>query len=51
MTTPTALDADSGAELTRLDLDYAIYSLAALGGKRLAAGDEGGRMHWLEIVG
>ncbi len=44
-------DPNSGAETARLDLDYAIYSLAFLGGKRLAAGDSGGRVHWLEIVG
>ncbi len=34
----------------RLEVDFAVFCLVAFGGKRLAAGDSGGRIHWLEIV-
>ena len=37
-------------ETTRLEVDFAALCLAVLGDKRLAAGDSGGRIHWLEIV-
>ncbi len=43
-------DAGTGHELARLEVDFAVNCLAALGGKRLAAGDAGGRIHWLEIL-
>jgi len=37
-------------EITRLDFDAAILSLAVLPDGNLVAGDEIGRLHWLEIV-
>jgi WD40 repeat protein len=43
-------DADTAKELARLEVDFAVLCLAVLGDKRLAAGDGGGRIHWLEIV-
>jgi WD40 repeat protein len=43
-------DAKTGQETARLEVDFAVFCLAALGGKRLAAGDAGGRIHWLEIL-
>ena len=43
-------DAGSGAQLARLEVDFAVICLAVLGVKRLAAGDLGGRIQWLEIV-
>ncbi len=43
---------DIGArrEITRLEVDAPVYCLAALPDGRLAAGDQLGRVHWLEIV-
>lgn len=43
------------AKLARLELDGAVYSLAVLPaadgcGWRLVAGDELGRLHWLELL-
>jgi WD40 repeat protein len=38
------------AEEARLEVDAAVYCLAALSDGHLAAGDKLGRIHWLEIV-
>ena len=43
-------DAKTGQETARLEVDFAVLCLAVLGDRRLAAGDAGGRIHWLEIV-
>ena len=43
-------DLKTGAETARLEVDYAVFALAVLGDKQIAAGDLGGRIHWLEIV-
>jgi WD40 repeat protein len=43
-------DPKSGQELVRLEVDFAVLCLALPGGNRLAAGDAGGRIHWLEIL-
>ena len=43
-------DAKTGQQLVRLEVDFAVTSLATLRGNRLAAGDYGGRIHWLEIL-
>ena len=43
-------DAKTGQETARLEVDFAVLCLAVLGDNRLAAGDSGGRIHWLEIV-
>jgi WD40 repeat protein len=37
-------------EITRLDIDSSVLSLAALPDHRLAAGDATGRVHWLEVI-
>ena len=42
-------DAKSGHELARLEVDFPLTCLTALG-DGLAAGDLGGRIHWLEIL-
>jgi WD40 repeat protein len=41
----------TGREVARLELDAAVICLAALPDGRLLAGDQLGRLHWLEIVG
>ena len=48
-------DPATGEELCRLEVDAAVHCLAVLpaiegDGWRLIAGDESGRLHWLEIV-
>jgi WD40 repeat protein len=37
-------------EITRLEIDGPVASLAQLGFGRLVAGDNFGRLHWLEVV-
>jgi WD40 repeat protein len=37
-------------EISRLEVDAPVICLTALRSNRLAAGDELGRLHWLEIV-
>ena len=44
-------DLKSGAETARLEVDAAVRCLAALSDGRPVAGDQLGRLHWLEIVG
>ena len=44
------MDSKARRELARLEVDFAVSCLAALGGNRLAAGDAGGRIGWLEIL-
>ncbi len=43
-------EGSTGQETARLEVDFAVLSFAVLAEKRLAAGDQGGRIHWLEIV-
>ncbi len=43
-------DVKTGQELARLEVDFDVLCLALLGEKRFAAGDTGGRIHWLEII-
>jgi WD40 repeat protein len=43
-------DIVAGRELTRLEIDAPVRCLAALSNARLVAGDEIGRLHWLECV-
>jgi WD40 repeat protein len=43
-------DAQTGQELARIEVDYAVSCLVILDRKQLAAGDAGGRIHWLEIL-
>ena len=41
----------SSKEIVRLEVDAPVFCLAALPDGRLVAGDQIGRLHWLEIVG
>jgi WD40 repeat protein len=43
-------DTDNEHSMTRLEFDAPINSVAALASNRLVAGDNLGRLHWLEIV-
>jgi WD40 repeat protein len=43
-------DANARSEIARLDLDVGVTSIAALPQGGLVAGDDLGRMHWLEIL-
>jgi len=43
-------DAKTGLEITRLALDAGVISIAALPEGGLVAGDDLGRLHWLEIL-
>jgi hypothetical protein len=43
-------DPQRGAETARLEVDAPITSCAALADGGLVAGDETGRLHWLEIL-
>ena len=43
-------DVTSGAEVARLEVDAPITALVAVGPNRLVAGDQGGRLHWLEVL-
>ncbi len=40
----------AGAEHTRLEVDAAVECLIALPDGRFVAGDQIGRLHWLEIL-
>ena len=40
----------TGQEIARLDMDAGVTCLAALPDGRLVAGDEKGKLHWIEIV-
>ena len=41
----------TGQEIARLDVDAGVTCLAALPDGRLVAGDEKGKLHWIETVG
>jgi WD40 repeat protein len=43
-------DVKSGAESARLEIDAAVRCVATLPDSRVVAGDDLGRLHWLEIV-
>ena len=43
-------DVASGAEVARLELDAPIYAIIAAAPNRIVAGDERGRLHWLEVL-
>jgi hypothetical protein len=43
-------DTATRAEIARLEVDAPVTCLAALTGRRLVAGDQLGRLHWLEVV-
>ena len=43
-------DMNTGAEITRLEVDAAVFCLTALPEGGLVAGDNSGRLHWLEIL-
>jgi WD40 repeat protein len=43
-------DLKLGIEIARLEVDAAVHRLAALADGGLVAGDELGRLHWLEIA-
>ena len=43
--------AEAAKEIARLEIDAIVFCLIALSDGRLVAGDQLGRLHWLEIVG
>jgi WD40 repeat protein len=43
-------DIASGQEMTRLEIDAPVHCLAAHSHNRLVAGDQIGRLHWLECL-
>ena len=40
----------SGREIVRLEVDAPVLCLTAVANFQFVAGDESGRLHWLEIV-
>ena len=44
-------DLKTGKEMARLEVDFPVNCVVSLGGNMLAAGDDGGGIHWLEIEG
>jgi WD40 repeat protein len=43
-------DVKGCAEVARLEIDASITTLAAIAANRLVAGDDLGRLHWLEVL-
>jgi WD40 repeat protein len=43
-------DPATGVEIARLDIDARVACLSALTDTRLVAGDQLGRLHWLEVI-
>jgi len=43
-------DLESRREITRLELDACVTSVLSLSDQNLIAGDNLGRLHWLEVV-